>query len=127
MTAFKHYNPDRSLIFKRRMSFLLERHVRGSNIHSRIVDKPISNACHSWLGVARGSNMHSRIVDKYKIPHLQYVPATRMLACHLQLNAIHTLGASDPLSSIILYFSKTNNTRADLIFWVCIYGTQEPI
>ena len=34
MTAFKHYNPDRPLIFKRRMSFfkrrmsfLLERHV----------------------------------------------------------------------------------------------------
>ena len=26
MTAFKHYNPDRPLIFKRRM-FLLERHV----------------------------------------------------------------------------------------------------
>ena len=27
MTAFKHYNPDRPFIFKRRMSFLLERHV----------------------------------------------------------------------------------------------------
>ena len=27
MTAFKHYNPDRPLVFKRRMSFLLERHV----------------------------------------------------------------------------------------------------
>ena len=27
MTAFKHYNPDRPLIFKRRTSFLLERHV----------------------------------------------------------------------------------------------------
>ena len=27
MTAFKHYNPDRPIIFKRRMSFLLERHV----------------------------------------------------------------------------------------------------
>ena len=27
MTAIQRYNPDRPLIFKRRMSFLLERHV----------------------------------------------------------------------------------------------------
>ena len=48
---------------------------------------------------------------------LYVVPATRMLTRHLQLNAIHTPVASDPLAFTVL---KINHTRTDLFFWVCM-------
>ena len=59
-------------------------------------------------------------IDKYTIPHVRAVPATRMRACHLQLNAIHTLSSSIESAFTHSYFSKTNYTRANLIFWVCL-------
>ena len=144
----------------------------------------ISNACHSWLGVACGSNiqtvkpqiLHSSILPicttrpcRYPLDSYVYyqlstflcspkkhglllttynsnachplfvgggsrlqrtnrqiqdssfvVPATHMLTRHLQLNAIHTTVASDPLSHTVLYSNKTNHTRTDLMFWVCM-------
>ena len=67
--------------------------------------------------------MDRTLADKYKIPHLQYVPATRMLACHLQLNAIHTLALVASIGSAFThypYFSKFNYNRTDLIFWMCM-------
>ncbi len=62
-----------------------------------------------------------------KQPSLE-VFATCMLACHLQLDAIHTFGKSDPHSSQILHAVRPiTHVQTNLIFWVRVSGTQEPI
>ena len=69
-------------------------------------------------------------IEKYKIPHLKYIPATRMLACHLQLDATqHTLHMLHQSIRSAFgqnpYSSKTNYVRSCGSDFLGVSGTQE--
>ena len=94
---------------------------------TRVMRNDCNALCGAHTGATTTINCSRNVValnPLYK--HTILYTRTRMLTKHLQLNAIHTPVASDPLSFTVLYSNEINHIRTGL-FFLGVYDTQEPI